>query len=132
MKKWTPELSVKNDLIDHQHQMLFEIISDLYTNVIERRNEMDKILLRLLVYTTDHFKTEESILTQHYDKIELKNDINNHIKEHKEFASMVIEKIQQYINGESIQVDMAIMLSRWVNDHVIENDVKIFESISNS
>lgn len=55
--------SVGIEEIDEQHKVLFDIINDIYICIINKNYSiLDKLLLKIIVYTTNHFKTENEYL----------------------------------------------------------------------
>ena len=57
---WDESLSVHVKKIDDQHKKLIHIINRAHdTNLLEDREEGDKILNELLEFTRVHFSTEE-------------------------------------------------------------------------
>ena len=60
MKKWTKSISTGVEKIDEQHRGLFDILEDIYSDIITADDESEhKLLLKLVIYTQDHFNDEE-------------------------------------------------------------------------
>jgi len=67
---WKPEYALNIDLIDEQHQVFFQICSDLALACEQARDKpvtvrtIIKIMFRLRQYAFKHFYTEEEILAR--------------------------------------------------------------------
>lgn len=131
MKKWTPELITGILSIDEQHKNLFLIVDNLYTAIINRDQEIDKILIKLLIYSKEHFDDEGMIFLKYYNG-NLKKIIKEHIEEHNRFDKIVMEKVQEYLDGKDVKIELALFLNEWITNHVIEEDIKLFNIIKNS
>jgi len=118
---WDKEkYSVKIDLIDEQHQYLFEIINEL-DDVIEKRSsslKIRKLLKKLEEYTLFHFTTEEHLLSTH-----------NYpgLYEHKEKHASFIEKIARFnedfrYKNKDISVQLSDYLFNWLFSHIAHDD----------
>lgn len=116
--------------IDEQHKVLFDIINDIYICIINKNYSiLDKLLLKIIVYTTNHFKTENEYLLKLSENItsDLKQFVIAHITKHETFVDILTKKIEDYIlYDKMILIDIAIFLNDWVNNHVISEDVVMF------
>ena len=116
--------------IDEQHKVLFDIINDIYICIINKNYSiLDKLLLKIIVYTTNHFKTENEYLLKLSENItsDLKQFVIAHITKHETFVDILTKKIEDYIlYDKMILIDIAIFLNAWVNNHVISEDVVMF------
>ena len=128
MKKWSDKFSVGNDLIDKQHEELFNIIYDIQDDIVHFR-DAESSLLKLLVHIRDHFIDENKVLLKYSDNRELRKDIEEHIKDHIDFQEKVFDYVKDYIyNKKDIKVGLALHLKRWLSTHTI-NGVNIFKLI---
>lgn len=122
--------SVGIEEIDEQHKVLFDIINDIYICIINKNYSiLDKLLLKIIVYTTNHFKTENEYLLKLSENItsDLKQFVIAHITKHETFVDILTKKIEDYIlYDKMILIDIAIFLNDWVNNHVISEDVVMF------
>lgn len=112
------------DEIDNHHKILFDIIYEIYRNIIEKGSNIDKQLLKLVAYSSRHFKIEEEYLLSKCTS-ENKNYINKHISEHAEFLCNLKNEIEEYIfEDKNVIIDLALFLNRWIKHHMME-DAKI-------
>lgn len=122
--------SVGIEEIDEQHKVLFDIINDIYICIINKNYSiLDKLLLKIIVYITNHFKTENEYLLKLSENItsDLKQFVIAHITEHETFVDILTKKIEDYIlYDKMILIDIAIFLNNWLNNHVIYDDVVLF------
>ena len=87
-------------------------------------------LLRLLIHIREHFNDENTILSKYSDNPELKDEIDNHIKNHIDFQEKVFEYIKDYIyNKRDVKVGLALHLKKWLSAHTINDDINIFKLI---
>ena len=130
MKIWRDELIVNIPIVDEQHEKIFGVINDVYTDIANNTNNVSRHLLSLVLYVNDHFKTEEKIF-QNYIGIseDLDKLIVEHISEHKEFIDKILEDIRKHLNNENIKVDLAVLLNKWLNNHIMKLDHHIFSQI---
>jgi hemerythrin-like metal-binding protein len=104
VRGWTEELSVNVKLFDSQHRRLVRLIARLETAMGEgqARQEMAEILAELADYTTEHFATEEAVMTA-YDFPWR----DMHALEHRQFTASIGKLQLQVASGEaamSVQV----------------------------
>lgn len=120
--------------LDEQHKMIFSIINDIYTCILlNETHKIDILLLKLIIYATKHFKTENSYILEYSMKAEpnVKKTIEEHLLEHENFLSVVVSKIEDHVfNNKVILIDIALFLNIWINNHVINDDVVLFEMFS--
>ena len=63
--EWTPDLSVKNETIDKQHQQWIKLLDDFYEGIRlgKSKEVLEQLILGMLDYTRYHFKEEEQHMT---------------------------------------------------------------------
>src|ERR1700688_4795249 len=80
---WKETDSVDVDLLDRQHQALFEVAQELY-DALSRAEGMEvaeDVFSRLIDYSTNHFQAEENLMEkQQYPRLK------THREEHRAFA----------------------------------------------
>jgi hemerythrin len=127
--QWSEKLSVDNELIDGQHQRLIEI-----TNQVEKifrveektlldYDEMVRILVKLNLYTLNHFGMEEKLLEKfNYPEEQLKK----HKAEHQYFIDFLEDISVDKLNEKTDEVllDIYAFLSNWILTHIRETDSK--------
>jgi len=120
--KWTENLSVKNDLIDQQHQKLIDILNRFYTAFIEKKHTdiLAEIIKELNDYTIYHFKTEEKMLMGYNY-----GDLKNHIAEHQKFLD-TIKSFKEDLEKSpgSLTYKVMTFLREWICTHIMVADQK--------
>jgi len=121
--EWSDELSVKVEVIDEQHKILIAIINDLdqAIKVDSGKEEMEKILTRLIVFVQTHFDTEEHLMTQYHFPQEMM-----HKKEHFSLTVKIGMLYHQQIeNQSSIAVEIRDFLNAWLLHHILVIDKQL-------
>jgi len=127
--EWSNSFSVKNTVIDNQHQKLFDYLNELSDAMATgKSNEViDKILDSLISYTATHFKYEEDL----FEKYSYPN-VDSHIKTHTEFVNKVIQFKQDFKSGKALlSVKIMRFLTDWLMQHINGTDkmyIEFFES----
>jgi hemerythrin len=117
---WDPIFSVNVELIDQQHQMLVQMINDLYDAMVaEKENDVIGGLIdRLHTYAAMHFSREE-----HFFDIFGYPESDIHIKEHKEFEKKVAAFEADLKTGKQrLSKDIMTFLSNWLVEHIKKSD----------
>ncbi len=127
--EWTHELSIGVDEIDRQHKKLINIINEFHTAVNQKKKE-DAIRLavgNLISYIGTHFTAEEKLMEENnYPQIHLHKNIHNYLTEE------VLRYAKQLGEGQKIlDLDMAIFLKGWLENHIAETDKKIGYFLAN-
>lgn len=122
---WDPKFSVKNNLIDAQHQELFVKIKDLVMSIgnDETSIEVAKMIDFLKEYTVFHFKTEEQLMQQYNY-----TDYPAHKKEHIYFIEQVNKLEENYkTKGGRMYLTLQIQeeLVDWLINHILIVDKKL-------
>ena len=128
MIKWNKEEhSIGNDIIDNQHKFLFEQIEFIYEAIL-KDEDIGDVLISTINYCNEHFNEEIKL----YLELNADNElIINHLDEHHNISKGLVEFLKKYINGEKIKIDFAIFINRWISDHIINYDIKIFNHLLN-
>ena len=119
---WKPEYSVNEADLDSHHIKLFDILNNVYTNVMTSL-EVDcvvQIIDELSQYTTYHFSEEE----QHMREKGV-SEVDSHIAKHREFTQ-TIETLKASYHGNNLEVtqELIILLGNWLLGHVLKEDRK--------
>ncbi|MFW9845888.1 MAG: bacteriohemerythrin [Candidatus Thorarchaeota archaeon] len=125
--EWEDSLSVGIDLIDEQHKMLIQRLSDLSKAVEQQRapSEVLKTLDFLVEYTDFHFSTEEKHMVEqeyagrHY-----------HLQQHEEFKDSLRHLVEDFEDEgatKALGTAINIMLLNWLINHIKGIDVKFGE-----
>jgi len=127
--KWTTKYSVNNELIDVQHRMLFAIINDLNTYIINGQGleNIEEILNKMSAYATLHFRTEEDILLKsNYTEYQKHKDY------HDNFKKQIFKSTQEVISNknEKTVIEIHRFLVDWLTSHILDEDVKYSELLN--
>ena len=119
---WHPSFSVNVEEIDRQHQLLVNMINDLY-DAMKAGKEKDvllKLINRLSIYAAMHFAREE-----HYFDIFGYPEGELHKKQHSDFE-LEVSKFESDFNKGNQSLSMEIMnfLSNWLVEHIKGSDKK--------
>ena len=109
------------EIIDTQHQQLFDIMNKLYI-ASEEDQELETIIglfEELKDYTKYHFTEEEIYFSKHPQ---------DEIKRHKELHQFFIKKldgsIQQCIRIGALSLELLFFLNDWLVEHIQVEDQK--------
>lgn len=128
--QWNSSFSVKHAELDEQHKKLVNLINSLYSAFKQGKgtNELSKILIELISYTSHHFSAEEKIMRE----IEF-NKIEEHLEEHKELVRQVVQFQKDFDAGKvTIGYDIMNFLKDWLEKHILESDMMYAEFIQAS
>ncbi|MFW9861071.1 MAG: bacteriohemerythrin [Candidatus Thorarchaeota archaeon] len=120
---WDNSLSVGVELIDEQHKMLIERINNLSIAVAKYmgHTKIIETLLFMTEYTDFHFSTEERYMKElDYPAME------NHIKQHEEFKSMLNTLEDDFKEDGATKVvskSINTFLGNWLFNHIKVVDV---------
>lgn len=115
---WTTELDTGIREIDVQHKRILSYINTL--NELKNmgsRDELGTILDEMVDYTISHFAFEESLMENAGYMFS-----EPHRKVHQLFARRVAEYKTRFEAGEDITADLHSMLSRWLFNHIRNED----------
>jgi len=119
---WDSTLKVGNDIIDNQHNILFDLIKDLKHAIGVGANikNLDALLSVLLNYAFNHFQTEEEYFRKH-------NDYKEHCLEHYTLIKRLFAFIAD-IRNSRIKNDRTVsdFLEEWLLDHIKRFDKPFF------
>ncbi|MCD5407622.1 MAG: bacteriohemerythrin [Desulfotomaculum sp.] len=124
---WQKNFELGIEVIDEQHQKLFQIaneISELITRYADGEDTYDEIISvigELKEYTVYHFKTEEDLFLKYNYP-----DYTQHKKEHHVFIEHLDEVVFLDLdhNQEKFLRDLLNMIAKWVLDHILTQDFK--------
>ncbi len=117
---WEKEWDTGIAVIDRQHRRIIELINDLY-KVRDRgssRDVVERSLRDLIDYTISHFRFEEELQVEvgyPYAKA------HKHL--HDVFANKLIRFQERFAAGEDVLMEVADVLEKWLENHVIIDDV---------
>ncbi len=130
---WSKNLSVGIDEIDRQHNDLIDVVNDLYEGLREGggKNTVARTLGRLEGYYTEHFQTEEKLMSDaSYE------GLDDHRMEHDEFRKR-IDRFRAELDDPKVD-DMLVAyrlvdyMSEWLQHHFLYVDMKYVKVLRDS
>jgi len=126
---WSTEYSVGNDLIDREHQKLFEMADRLHAAMLSGGGH---VVLRglfddLAEYTRTHFAHEEALMQRHaYPQLPA------HAEIHRQLIARVAS-LQDDLRAGKLTVTMNTMqfLRDWLSHHIGKTDRLVAEHVRN-
>jgi len=122
LANWQDSYSVKIDQIDNQHKKLFGYINEIHEAMKNRttKDELGKIIDKLVNYTVDHFRTEE----KYFDMYNYP-DKANHKVEHEVFIDRVNTFKDDFTSGKLlVSLEIINFLRDWLVNHINGTDKK--------
>ncbi len=122
--RWQDSYLTHIDELDEQHQRLVGLINDLYTDLLNCPEDMQKraciakTLDELVDYSIYHFSAEEKLM-QEYDYPEYEQ----HKSEHEEFKRKVTQLMKVHAEAaNALPFPVVVFLRDWLATHVIHTD----------
>jgi hemerythrin len=125
--KWKEDYRVGIEIIDEQHQKLFEIAArayDLLKNefIEDKYDRIKDILEELKSYTIFHFETEEKYMEEiGYKKL------FSHKVYHEEFIGKIksvdLKEVDE--NQEGYLISILELVVNWIDEHILNKDMLI-------
>ena len=122
---WVPELDTGIPEIDTQHKRILDYINKLH----DLRDSPDRAALGDVIgetvdYTLSHFAFEESVIESAGYMF-----AGPHKKVHELFTRKVAEMQTRFEAGEDVAVELHGMLSRWLFNHIRNEDHGYIDSV---
>ena len=122
---WTADLDTGIPIIDQQHRRIVDFINHLEV----AKNAGDKEAVKQIVYdcvdyTLSHFAFEESVIESAGYMF-----AGPHKKVHELFTRKVAEMQSRFDAGEDIATELHGMLSRWLFNHIRNEDHGYIDSV---
>jgi hemerythrin len=126
---WTEDLSVGHELIDADHQCIFDIANRLHTEITEDPDAeysiVGEVLVELIDHTGEHFKREEALMQEigfaGYE---------GHKLEHALLMNKVNDLHRQFMDGRrNISIEVWAFLQKWLISHILNSDMELGRSI---
>nr|WP_321257784.1 bacteriohemerythrin [uncultured Pseudodesulfovibrio sp.] len=119
LMQWDETMSVNVDELDKQHQELITLINESF-EAIQRHDEpaLSLLIKKMRTYAAMHFETEEKYMRENNF-----SDLENHIKLHRKFNEDVDEFQRNLFNKTNLS-QVFVFLSRWLTNHIMEQDKK--------
>ncbi|MEY8199946.1 MAG: bacteriohemerythrin, partial [Colwellia sp.] len=118
---WNNKYLIGIEIIDTQHQQLFDIMNKLYI-ASEEDQELETIIglfEELKDYTKYHFTEEEIYFSKHPQ-----DEIKRHKELHQFFIKKLDESIQQCIRIGALSLELLFFLNDWLVEHIQVEDQK--------
>ena len=122
MISWLENYSVNNFLLDAQHKKLVSIINMLHSAMKEgqAKNMLEIILDDLILYTNEHFRTEERMMMNANFP-----GLKEHRIAHEKLNDKVLEFQKRFRENEVlISMDLMNFLKNWLINHIEITDKK--------
>lgn len=119
---WNENLSVGIEAVDEQHRMIFKLINETHSAMLEGRSgeQIASVINNLIEYTKSHFAFEEEVFAQ-FDYPEKES----HIAAHRTLTEKVFDYKKRYESGQTILgAEMLGFLKDWLIGHIIAVDKK--------
>jgi len=120
--EWGPDYKIGLDLIDSQHEVLIDLINQLYSAFVDGTTSMvlGTILQKLVDYTEFHFGEEEHIFAEiGYQEQE------SHVEKHRSFVDKINKYKADFDKGEfTVGQSLLDFLKDWLVEHILKTDVK--------
>ncbi|MBI9072660.1 MAG: bacteriohemerythrin [Melioribacteraceae bacterium] len=123
---WNKKLSVSNELIDHDHQFLINLINTVELLLLCKENIsfLLEVFNQLHEYSVNHFRREESI--------QRKIEYNKSLQQKHSHTKLLneLETLKKDISGEKSLEELTekadniiIFLRNWLINHIIDEDL---------
>lgn len=125
---WGKVLSVEIDEIDQDHQKLIGIFNTLNHALSDGESQeyLKAVLDELIKCTAWHFSHEERLMLKHNYK-----GIEEHKEIHRELVQAATELQDKILNNNNtITDDDILFLERWLTGHILTEDMKLGEYLS--
>ena len=115
---WLPELDTGIEEIDRQHRRIVEYINKLHElKATHDRAELGEVIGEMVDYTLSHFVFEEALIENAGYLF-----AGPHKKVHELFAKRVALFQSRFDAGEDVTDELHGMLSRWLFNHIRNED----------
>ena len=115
---WDSRLDTGIEVIDAQHQRLVGYLNDLEAaKTAGDKHMVAEVIEQLVDYTQSHFGFEEAMLEEAGYKF-----LKPHKKVHELFIKRITEFTIRAAKGEDIVDELHAMLSKWLLNHIANED----------
>ena len=122
---WLPELDTGIEEIDRQHRRIVEYINKLHElKATHDRAELGEVIGEMVDYTLSHFVFEEALIENAGYLF-----AGPHKKVHELFAKRVALFQSRFDAGEDVTDELHGMLSRWLFNHIRNEDHGYIDSV---
>ena len=122
---WVPELDTGIAEIDTQHRRIVDYINKLRDlRESHDRQGLSDVIAEMVDYTMSHFAFEEALIENAGYMFS-----GPHKKVHELFTRKVAEMQTRFEAGEDVAVELHGMLSRWLFNHIRNEDHGYIDSV---
>jgi hemerythrin-like metal-binding protein len=122
---WSDEFSLGMPEIDAQHQVLIDLINQVWIAIIPSKPDQEhtiRIVEELEKYTLTHFTDEEVFMRKMwYPKF------REHKGAHDQFVARVAQEKAKIASGQRLTLDMVYFLRDWLINHILVSDKEYAE-----
>jgi hemerythrin len=122
---WSVKYSVGVEEMDKQHRRLIDLLNLLHETMLAGKGKeiIGSVLEDLISYTLDHFSSEEQFMGEiHFPGLVTQR------YEHASLRQKALDINSDFNAGKvSVTVDLLNFLKDWVNNHILESDMKYGE-----
>ena len=123
---WVPELDTGIAEIDIQHKRIVDYINKLHElKDSHDREALGEVIAETVDYTISHFAFEESMIENAGYMF-----AGPHKKVHELFTRKVAEMQSRFDSGEDVTGELHGMLSRWLFNHIRNEDHGYIDSVN--
>lgn len=125
---WTQDLAIGHELIDADHQRIFDTVNRLQAEILGEEPEysiVGEVLVELIDHSGGHFMREEALMqTIQFPWYE------EHKLEHKLLMEKVNALHRRFMDGgKNLSVEVAEFLQKAFIPHILYSDMKLGESM---
>lgn len=129
--QWTADLCLGNRFLDADHKHIIDLINALHDAMSNGMGDeiVGKTLFDLIVYCKGHFMREED----HMRRIGF-SGYAQHKREHEKLLEQVNLLYERFKNDRQMTliIEVATFLHDWLVNHILQSDLKIAESFTDS
>jgi len=123
---WVPELDTGIAEIDVQHKRIVDYINKLHElKDTHDREKLGEVIAETVDYTISHFAFEEAMIENAGYMF-----AGPHKKVHELFTRKVAEMQSRFDSGEDVTNELHGMLSRWLFNHIRNEDHGYIDSVN--
>ncbi|TLD96614.1 non-heme iron protein [Helicobacter jaachi] len=122
LPQWSGDFSVGHEIIDQQHQTLFNLAHKAYriANSPSSPNEIKMILVEFFDYMKTHFKDEEQYMQAiGYPRLE------EHRKIHRDIVAEMAGMVKNVHSVEVLKEMISTIAKDWLLTHILQEDMQI-------
>ena len=114
--RWTDDLSVKNEMLDAEHQKWILILNDFYQGLMDKKpkEKLLELVIAMLDYTKYHFESEEKYMKSiNYPKLA------EHQEKHRFYEAKIGEYHERIKEGKMVlSLEVTNFLKTWLINHI--------------